>query len=333
VRHYLPGLRFSPRLVDRPTLRAIRGYSIDALVAMVAGRVSFQTDAVVINVFLLPQCITPFAVAGRLVEYAKDSLRVATTVLTPAVSALEAKGDSAGIRTVFLDSTRYVLWLILPVQLGLLLLGRPFLFLWMGPEYAELSYPTLAILAAPLALSLSQSVSVRILYGTGRLRWFARLVMAEAFANLLLSVLLVRPCGIEGVAVGTAIPNVITNLVLAVYLCRVLGVGAGEYLRRSFLVPCAAALIPCSLWLVIGYWPSPTSWLSLVSTGIVGVIGYAFLAAYREIGFRSLITRLRTSQESVPAPVVTATMIIATPDTKEPGCASSPTPLNLPCEV
>jgi O-antigen/teichoic acid export membrane protein len=333
VRHYLPGLRFSPRLVDRPTLRAIRGYSIDALMAMVAGRVSFQTDAVVINAFLLPQCITMFAVAGRLVEYAKDSLRVATTVLTPAVSALEARGDTAGIRTVFLDSTRYVLWLILPVQLGLLLLGRPFLLLWMGPEYAELSYPTLAILAAPLALSLSQSVSVRILYGTGRLRWFARLVMAEAVANLILSVLLVRPYGIEGVALGTAIPNVITNCVLAVYLCRALGVSAGEYLRRSFLVPCAAALIPCALWLVIGYWSPPTTWLALVSTGIFGVIGYVFLAAHREIGLRAIVTRLRTSPETVPAIVVTATVITATPDTKEPGCASSPTSLNLPCEV
>src|SRR5262249_1940313 len=73
VSRYLPALRFSLRLVDRPTLRAIRSYSIDALLAMLAGRVSFQTDAVVINAFLLPQSITLFAVAGRLVEYAKDS--------------------------------------------------------------------------------------------------------------------------------------------------------------------------------------------------------------------------------------------------------------------
>ncbi|HEX5269896.1 MAG TPA: hypothetical protein VFW33_05395, partial [Gemmataceae bacterium] len=130
ARHYLPGLRFSPRLVDRPTLRAIRSYSTDALLAMLAGRVSFQTDAIVINAFLLPQSITLFAVAARLTEYAKDSLRVATMVLTPAVSALEARGDSAGIRGVLIDSTRYVLWLILPVQLGLILLGRQFLLLW-----------------------------------------------------------------------------------------------------------------------------------------------------------------------------------------------------------
>src|SRR5205823_9079378 len=130
--------------------------------------------------------------AGRLVEYAKDSLRVATMVLTPAVSALQARGDSAGIRGVLIDSTRYVLWLILPVQLGLLLLGQPFLRLWMGEEYATLSYPTLVILALPLSLALSQSVPIRILYCTGRLRWFSRAVIAEAVMDLLLRVFVVR---------------------------------------------------------------------------------------------------------------------------------------------
>src|SRR5262249_2259546 len=255
------------RLVDRPTLRAIRSYSIDALLAMLAGRVSFQTDAVVINAFLLQQSITLFAVAGRLVEYAKDSLRVATMVLTPAVSALDARGDSAGIRGVLIDSTRYVLWLILPVQLGLLLLGRPFLRLWMGDEYAELSYPTLVILSAPLSLALSQSVSIRILYGTGRLRWFARAGIAEAAANLVLSWLLVRAYCMRGVALGTAVPNTLLNCAVGLYVCRMLGVGVCTYLRRSFLAPCTAALLPAGVWLAVSHWAAPDTWLSLVATG------------------------------------------------------------------
>jgi O-antigen/teichoic acid export membrane protein len=299
---YLPRLRFSFRLVDRPTLRAIRSYSIDALLAMVAGRVSFQTDALVINGFLLPQSITLFAVAARLVEYAKDSLRVATTVLTPAVSALEARGDDAAIRRVLLDSTRYVLWLILPVQLGLLLLGRPFLGLWMGPEYAAGSYPTLAVLSVPLALAMAQSVSARILYGTGRLRWFARVTLAEAAANLVLSVLLVRPLGIEGVALGTAIPNAVANCAVAVYVCRAVGVGMGEYLRRSFLAPCAAALLPCAAWLAAGRWAAPDTWPSLFATAAAGVAGYFVLAALAEFGLRNLLGRLTSAAGSARAP-------------------------------
>ena len=50
--------------------------------------------------FLAPQFITYFAVAGRLLEYAKNGLRAATTVLTPAVSAFEARGETGAIRDV-----------------------------------------------------------------------------------------------------------------------------------------------------------------------------------------------------------------------------------------
>ncbi len=292
VYRYLPRLCLSLRLVDRPTLRTIRGYSIDALLALLAGRVSFQTDALVINAFRLPQSITLFAVASRLTEYAKDSLRVATAVLTPAVSAMEARGDTAAIRKVFLDSTRYVLWLIAPVQLGLLLLGRPFLALWLGPEYAELSYPTLVILAAPLGLAMAQSVSVRILYGTGRLRWYARAVLLEAVANLALSILLVRPLGIEGVALGTAIPNVVLNCGLGLALCRTLGVSLGEYLWRSYLAPCLAAALPCVVWLVAGRWSAPDTWLSLVITGAAGVIAYGAVAVHAEFGLGTIAAAL-----------------------------------------
>ena len=292
VFRYLPRLRVSPRLVDRPTLRLLRGYSIDALLALLAGRVSFQTDALVINAFLAPQSITYFSFAARLTEYAKDSLRVATAVLTPAVSALEAQGDGAAIRAVFLNSTRYVLWLILPVQLGLLFLGRSFLGLWLGPEYAVKSYPTLVILAVPLSLALSQSVPVRILYGTGRLRHYAYGTIAEAVANLLLSVLLVRQFGIEGVALGTAIPNVIFNVVVGVCVCRWLGVGLGEYLRRSFLAPGAAALVPAAVWLAAVRWAEPDTWLSFLATGAAGVAVYFVLAAHLEFGLRAVAQRL-----------------------------------------
>src|SRR5262249_55621846 len=162
---------------------------------------------IVIGALLDAEHITYFALAGRLVEYAKNSLRAVTTVLTPAVSTLEARGDLPGIRRILLDSTRYVLWLILPIQVGLLVLGKPFLARWMGPPYDELSYPTLVILTVSLGLLISQSVSSRILYGIGRLRWFARMLLLEAAANLVLSIVLASPLGIEGVALGTAIPS------------------------------------------------------------------------------------------------------------------------------
>jgi O-antigen/teichoic acid export membrane protein len=300
---YLPGLRFSPALVDRATFRAIRGYSLDALLAMVAGRVSFQTDAVVIGFFLGPQYITYFAIAAKLVEQAKGSLRAVTTVLTPAVSAWEARGEDDAIRRTFLDGTRAVLWLILPVQVGLLILGRPFLAVWMGPRYAELSYPTLVVLAVPLGLAMAQSVSGRVLYGVGRLRWFARAVLIEALVNLLLSVLLARPLGIEGVALGTALPNVVTSLAVSLYVCRALGIGPGAYFRRAYLRPLLLAAALAAFWLAAVRWAEPAHWAGLIATGSIGLAGYLAGAALVELGPAWVWQRTRAALAVVPGRV------------------------------
>ncbi len=292
---YLPHLRFRVRLIDRAGLRTIWGYSVHAFVAMLAGRISFQTDALVIGSFLAPQYITFFVIAARLTENAKNCLRAVTAVLTPAVSTWEARRDDGAIRRVLLDGTRWVLWVILPIQAGLIVLGRPFLALWMGPEYVGLSFPTLVILAVPLGLTMSQSISGRILYGIGRLRWFARAVLAEAVANLLLSVALARPLGIEGVALGTAVPNAIANVAIALYICRTLDVRPGVYLRRSFLAPALAAAGLAMFWLIAVAWAAPATWAALVMTGSAGLAVYLPAAVLLEFGPAAVTARLRAA--------------------------------------
>jgi O-antigen/teichoic acid export membrane protein len=294
ARRFLPGLRFSPALADRATFRTIRGYSLAAFVAMLAGRISFQTDALVIALFLTPQHITFFAVAARLVEYAKSFLHSAITVLTPAVSAHEAHGDMEAIRRVLFDSTRWALWIVLPLQTGLILLGEPFLTLWMGPFHAARSYPTLVILSLPLGLAISQAVSARILYGMGRLRWLAGAVMIEALANLLLSMLLAQRLGIEGVAWGTAIPNLCMNVTLYVYISRTLGVRPLEYLRRSFAAPMAASFFLSGLWLAATDVLAIDTWETLLLVGGAGVAVWLLPAVQAEVGWPAVCRRLRS---------------------------------------
>ncbi|HEV3235491.1 MAG TPA: polysaccharide biosynthesis C-terminal domain-containing protein [Gemmataceae bacterium] len=291
---YLPSLRFSIRLVDRATFKTIRGYSLDAFLALIAGRVSFQTDALVIGLFQPARFITFFAIAARLVEYAKNAVRAFTSVLVPTVSSLEALGELEKIRKVIVVGTRYVLWIIIPVEAGLLFLGKPFLALWMGHRYVSLCYPTLAILTVPLGLAMAQSVAARVLYGMGQLRWFARAVIAEAVVNLLLSLALVGPLGIEGVALGTSIPNVINNLLILGYVCRVVGLEYSFYLRRAWLVPTLWGVV-----LAFGWWTTealiPTrTWTSLLATGFSGLSAFWAIAGISELGLEPLLKLSRS---------------------------------------
>ncbi|MBC8876219.1 MAG: oligosaccharide flippase family protein [Planctomycetes bacterium] len=295
ARRYLPYLRFSPRFVSLETFRTIRSYSLRAFVVLIAGRISYSSDAIVIGAFLAPQWITPFVLAARLTEYVRDCIWSLTAVLTPAISALETRGDQEAIRRALLDGTRYILLLILPVAMGLLMLGKPFLSLWLDEPHAEASYPVLVVLTIAMTFYLSQTVAGRILYGMGRLGWLTIAAIIEAIANISISIALIGPYGILGVAVGTAVPSVCVNVVAAWYICRVLDVPVRSYLRQAVASPLLLLPVAPAVWLLAMQWFPPTNWHSWVLVGGAGTLAHAAVAYLVEFRGTAMVPKLSLS--------------------------------------
>jgi O-antigen/teichoic acid export membrane protein len=269
-------MRLSHRLVNRATLRQVRGYSLDAFLAMVAGRACVQSGAVIVGAFLGAAPVTYFAIAMRLVEFAKGLLRTATNTLTPAISSLEAAGDTEAIRRMFLRGTRWVVYLILPVHLGLIIFGRPFLTTWLGdPVYAETCYPTLVVLSATLSLVVAQSVASRVLYGTGRLRGFARMALMEAGLNVTLSALLCPQFGLMGVAIGVAGPNLLMCLWVIGHTTRGLGVSWKSYFGDGWVRPILAAMAPLAVWLLADL--ATTGWAEFATAIGAGLMPFGLM--------------------------------------------------------
>lgn len=288
---FLPGLRISAHEVDRETLRAVKGYSVDAFLAMLAGRITVQTGAIVVGGFLPVASVAYYALASRLVDMAKNLLRAATTTLTPAVSQREAEGDLDGVRRVLLDGTRFVLYLVLPIHLGMLAFGRPFFARWVGPPYADWCFPAMAVLSATLTIGVAQSVASRILYGMGKLKLFARLALVEAAVNLGLSLALVGPFGLVGVAVAVAVPNVLFCLFVIIYACRTLDVSARDYLFGSWLKPLGCACVPAVIWRLME--PVEPTWPGIAFGVLVGLIPYACAVLRAEVLPRRALTPVR----------------------------------------
>lgn len=278
VGRLVPKLRPVPWRTDREALRLIRGYSVDSFLALIAGRISFKTDAIVIGLCGSLDLIPFFDMPSRLVEYAKSLIRSATTTLTPAISALDAKGGQQAIRDLFLTGSRCALYLALPIQLGLLMFGGTFLELWLkDPEYRIKGQPILWILAGTLGVGMLQSVAARVLYGVGQIRSFARLMMLEAAVNLGLSLALYPVLGINGVALGTAIPNVIMCLYIVLKVSMMLEIGDRDLFRQSLLKPMLALGLLGAFWWGLSDSISVTSWAGLLTLGGSGVLMYSLM--------------------------------------------------------
>jgi O-antigen/teichoic acid export membrane protein len=133
----------------------------------------------------------------------------------------------------------------------------------------------MAILIVPTTLYLVQAGSTKVLYGMARHRALAGILLVEGIANLLLSVPLAKYYGINGVAVGTAIPLACTSLLfLPMYLCRVLGLNLWPYLRSAYAWPVVVS-IPLALTVSIcDHLIQPQDYANLLLVLVIGALVY-----------------------------------------------------------
>ena len=251
-------LRFGPRHLSRESLKRIASYSGTTFVIIVATRLRFKTDALVIGTFLSSAAITYFTIGSRLVDYAGEVVSGLAQLFVPMSSKSDATGDLAGLRRIFIAGNRACALIIFPIAAILIILGKSVIEAWVGARYIAVSYPVLLILVVPYTLMLAQSASTRVLFGMAKHRTLAIVILLEGTANLILSVVLVRPFGIVGDAIGTAIPLLCTTLVfLPRHLCRVLNLRIRLYLREAFLMPVMLCVPLVAVLLLMRRWFAP----------------------------------------------------------------------------
>ncbi|MFZ0815685.1 MAG: oligosaccharide flippase family protein [Candidatus Sulfotelmatobacter sp.] len=254
VLHILP-LRLDIRHFNRGSLRRIANYSGTTFIIIVASRLRFKTDAMVIGTFVSSAAITYFAIGSRLVDYAGEVVSGLAQLFVPMSSQSDATGDLTGLRNIFVAGNRACALIIFPMAAILIVLGKSVIEVWVGARYVTASYPVLLVLLIPSTLMLAQSASNRVLFGMAKHKPLAIVTLLEGGANLFLSILLVRRFGILGDAVGTAIPLLCTTLFfLPRHLCRVLNLRIGIYLRQAFLLPLALCGPLVAFLLLMRHW-------------------------------------------------------------------------------
>ena len=235
-----------------PVFRSLYNYSIHVVINNLGQKAIYYTDALVIGILLSPISVTYYAIAGNLIEYLRRLILISNNVLNPLVSELESKNDSESIQRVLVQGGRLSMLLALPIAAVYLTMGRQFISHWMGSEYASLSGDVLCVLAIGVAISTPQNTISSILYGISRHSIIARLRVVEALTNLVLSLVLIKSLGIVGVALGTAIPQVIIMaVILPMLTIRVVGSTVTEFVQQAYLFACRCddavrfGLLPC----------------------------------------------------------------------------------------
>lgn len=293
---------FGWKYIDRSTFRKIVHYSSTTFMIMVAGRLKFRTDEIVIGSMLSAAAITYFNIGARMVDYAGGVVNSLAQNFLPVASQSEATGNISRLRKLFVAGNRFCAFTIFPITASLLILGKSVIEVWVGKKYIAASYPVLVIMIIPSTIMFAQAVSGRILFGMSKHRTWAWVTLIEGVCNLILSIILVRPYGIIGDALGTAIPLTCSMvLFMPHHLCRLLGVRLRTYLREAFVLPLLITAPLVLVLLLMKKWFIPHSYRQLAVQLAIGGTVYGLGLLWLFATNRALrVGELAAKQESAP---------------------------------
>ena len=260
---------------DWGVVRQIFSFSMYVLLLSAGARLSFETDALVIGGFLGVGAIPFYSVANSLIVYLMDFMIAIAAVVAPMATKLNTEGRRAELADIFFKWSKVSLSLSLAAGLFLIVLGPRFVAWWIGPEFEEPSGVVLQILMASSLIFLPvRAVAQPLMMGIGKPRAVTLACLGAGISNLVLSMILARPWGLAGVAVGTAIPNIVFSVYVLLVTCRELGVGFLQFL--NYVVPRAALGAVPSLALLIWFK------VGMDVQNLVGLVvaGMAMLALY-----------------------------------------------------
>jgi len=292
IHHTAPELRFGFRGAQRSQARRVLLFGSALFGIQAAQVIKLQSDEVVIGAALPVKFVSPYSVARRLSTLPGQLTNQFVLVLLPLASRLHAEGDDGRLREVYLAGMRLTLALFSIVGGALIVFAKPFLVAWV-PSVASSSDIVVLLTIAALLEALMSPVS-QALQGMNRHHPLVVFSLGSAVLNLGLSIALVGPLGVRGVAIGTLAATALEAAITLPFGARVLNVGPAA-IARQVLAPGLLPLIPTlALLVAIRDTLAPATILTIALSGLAGAILYTagYLALPGTAGERMIAARI-----------------------------------------
>jgi O-antigen/teichoic acid export membrane protein len=275
INRVAPELHFGFLGARRDLVRGVLSFSTLMFVMDIAYSLQTKIDEIVIGAFLPVSSVSPYSIARRLSGFPQKIAEQFLGAFLPLASQLEAEGDLNRLRLLYLAGSRITLAICLSLAGVLVVLAAPLLTLWVGERYAGYA-PIVVILTLASVAEISSWSGGAILQGLGRHRSLAAASICAALGNLGLSLLLVRPYGLVGVAVATLIPTLALKFGYVVPCASaIIGVPIRKWLREALCPALGPAVLMLGVLYGVGWVMEPSGLVTVGSTAIVGLASYA----------------------------------------------------------
>lgn len=280
TRRILPSLRIRISEVSAASFRELFSLGGMIFISSTTTRIAINTEPVIISSILSNAWTTVFSVPKRMVEYVRAISMAATTGFMPMFSDLQGRGDMSRIAQLYEQYTRYILMMVIPFISSIMILGVPFIHLWVGEEMAVKSGNLIYYLSITLLIQSFQPLIARLLIGVGKVNFLVCVSSIAALGYLLLGIILINFFGVEGIAIGSIVISLIDQTFYTVFVCHYLKISITKHMMYCHVRPLISWFVLSFFVYMLSLKFGCDSYLKIITICIIGFIFYSMICYY-----------------------------------------------------
>lgn len=255
-------------------IKEVAIYSFWIFLNAIMDKVYWSTGQFVLGAVVGTIAISIYAVGIQLQSLYLQLSNAISSVFLPRVTGIVAlNNDSKEISDMFIRTGRIQNIIMISILMGFIALGRPFIILWAGQEYAD-AYIIALLFFISLYVPLIQSLGITILQARNQMRFRSLAYIIIAMFALVFQFLFAKIWGTVGCAIAVSGALLIgQGLIMNIYYKRKQNIDINAFWRQILLMDVVPIIVTIAFVCIL-HNRTIDSWFSFIMWGAIYILVY-----------------------------------------------------------
>lgn len=209
-------MNFSP--ISKSLKKELFSYSFFIFLGIITDQIFWKTDSIILGVMGTSSIVAVYGISSQLISQFLNICSTFSSVFLPRIVEKITNGcTQKEINKFFIKASRYQFMFVAIIIVSYIFIGKDFIILWLGGGYSD-AYRYGLIIILSLVVPMFQTTGYQILFAINKHKFRSIIYLINAIMNIVLSIVLFKLIGADGVAFATAIAMIIGNtLIMNIY--------------------------------------------------------------------------------------------------------------------
>jgi O-antigen/teichoic acid export membrane protein len=270
AKKYFPELKLSLLEINKNDLKKLVSFGGYFQLGRVANTVALSSDSIVIASTLGAGSVTPYSFTSKLpIIFSVTLASKLPNAIFPAMTEMFANNEMDKLREIYKRLTFFSVRLALFGGALIFIINPTFVKLWVGQENYGGYFLNFVFVLWAIFDTIYRGTTA-IVYASGDLKKWTIASFLEAVFNIIISLTLIGPFGLAGVALGTLLSKMLTTgFYIPYWVCRKLDISAVDLIKKSIIPSIIRSIPSIGITFLLAYYLSfNNDWLWLIIIGV-----------------------------------------------------------------